>query len=154
MNGCRLPQNDWKADTPRWSPDDCIIYFTAERDGYRCIYGQPVNRQTKAPEGEPFPVYHAHSARQSLLNALASFEEISIGHEGIAFVMGEVTGTSGWLPYRKSDRNAALPISKTTFSRQLRDNGLPDLARTPGTMNRWNDSLAAKFLSCFPPPRA
>jgi hypothetical protein len=91
-----ITSDDWNPDTPRWSPDDRIVYFTAEPDGYRCIYGQRVNRQTKAPEGAAFAVYHSHNARRSLLNAQLGLLEISVGRNGIAFLMGEIT-SNAWL---------------------------------------------------------
>jgi Tol biopolymer transport system component len=91
-----ITPDNWKVDVPRWSPDDRIIYFTAEPDGYRCIYAQRINGQTKAPEGEAYAVYHSHNARRSLLNAQPSTMEISVGRNGIAFLMGEITGNA-WL---------------------------------------------------------
>ncbi len=37
-------QNDFHA---AWSPDGALIYFGSDRDGFRCIYAQPVDPKTK-----------------------------------------------------------------------------------------------------------
>lgn len=89
-------EENWRPDTPRWSPDDQMIYFTAEPDGYRCLYAKRVNVKTKQPEGEPLPVYHSHSARRSMLNARLGALEISVSRKGIVLLMGEHTGNV-WL---------------------------------------------------------
>ncbi len=49
-----------------WSPDGRLIYFLSERDGYRCVYAQPVSEKTKDPIGTPREVFHSHDPRLSL----------------------------------------------------------------------------------------
>jgi hypothetical protein len=51
----------------QWSPDGSTLYFLAQRDGFRCIWGRHLNPATKEPVGEIFPVFHAHNARLSLM---------------------------------------------------------------------------------------
>jgi hypothetical protein len=63
-----LPITDGKGldREPRWGPDGATLYFLSERDGFRCIWAQPLDAATKRPTGQPFPVFHGHSARRSL----------------------------------------------------------------------------------------
>lgn len=69
-----IPSKDWIPITdgkgldrePRWSADGNRLYFLSERDGFRCIWAQPLNPATRRPAGRPFAAFHAHSARRSL----------------------------------------------------------------------------------------
>jgi eukaryotic-like serine/threonine-protein kinase len=79
-------------DKPRWSPDGSLLYFTSNRDGYRCIRAQRLNPRTKHPVGEPIDVYHSHSARRSLMNAGIRLLELSLSHDKLVFNLGEITG--------------------------------------------------------------
>ena len=66
--------SDWTAITdatefaqdPCWSPDGDVLYFTSERDGFRCFWAQPLDPKTRKPSGTAFALRHFHSARQSL----------------------------------------------------------------------------------------
>jgi serine/threonine protein kinase/Tol biopolymer transport system component len=79
-------------DKPRFSPDGHLLYFTSERDGYRCLWARRLNPQTGEPEGAPFAVYHGHSSRRSMLNVGLTPLEVALGPDQIVFVQGEVTG--------------------------------------------------------------
>ena len=83
-------QNDFRAD---WSPDGNLLYFASERDGFRCIYAQPLDPETKQPRGPLVEVFHAHTSRRSL-SSIASIGRIglSVARDKIAIAMGEVTG--------------------------------------------------------------
>ncbi len=99
-----IPQSAWIPvtdgtqwdDKPRWSPDGNIIYFTSERDRYRCLWAQRLDPHTRRPAGAPFAVAHFHSSRRSMLNVGLSPLELAVGPERIVFVQGEVTGNI-WL---------------------------------------------------------
>ena len=52
-----------------WSPDNSLLYFLSDRDGFRCIWAQPLHPASKRPNGAPFGVYHLH---QSSFSALTS----------------------------------------------------------------------------------
>ena len=67
---------DGTEDKPRWSPDGRIVYFTSERDGFRCIWGQPLDPLTNKPIGASFAAFHSHTARRSL-------KEMSLSRLGI-----------------------------------------------------------------------
>jgi hypothetical protein len=48
-----------------FSPDASRLYFLSERDGFRCIWAQRLDRQYR-PRDAAFPVVHLHHSRQSL----------------------------------------------------------------------------------------
>ena len=79
-------------DKPRWAPDGKLIYFTSDRDGFRCIWAQRFDPATKQPLGAPLPLYHSHSARRSLQNTGVLPLEISVARDKIVFNMAELTG--------------------------------------------------------------
>lgn len=78
-------------DKPRWSPDGNLLYYLSERDGFRCLWTQPLDA-SKHPAGPPAPVYHFHNARQSIMNVALREDEISVARDKIAFCQGEITG--------------------------------------------------------------
>lgn len=83
-------------DKPRWSPDGRMIYFTSDRDGFRCLWAQRLDPTTQHSAGPPLPVYHFHTARRSLLNTGVLRLEIAVARDKIVFNMGEITGNI-WL---------------------------------------------------------
>jgi len=88
----------WITDEPtyhdkgRWSPDGNLLYYTSDRDGFRCIRAQRLDPATQRPVGPPFDVYHSHSARRSLMNAGIPFMEISFSRDRMVFNLEERTG--------------------------------------------------------------
>ena len=93
-------ENDWIAVTdgsendqdPQWSPDGRLFYFFSERDGFRCLWAQRLEAETKRPLGSPFAVYHFHSARRSLMNLGLSSLDLSLARDKIVFPLGKLTG--------------------------------------------------------------
>lgn len=79
--------------TPDWSPDGRLLYFASERDGFRCVYAQPLDLETKRPHGELIEVFHNHEARVSF-GAVANPGVIGVHVEAdkIAITMGETRG--------------------------------------------------------------
>ncbi|MBI1791576.1 MAG: PD40 domain-containing protein, partial [Acidobacteria bacterium] len=67
------PPGEWVALTdgehwetaPQFSPDGKLVYFTSDRDAWRCIWAQRIHSATGQPDGDPFPVHHMHHARRS-----------------------------------------------------------------------------------------
>ena len=86
------------AQDPSWSPDGDVLYFTSERDGFRCYWGQHLDPAAKTPVGDPFPVGHFHSARLTLRGASSSgyLTRLSAARGRVVFAMAEVRG-SIWL---------------------------------------------------------
>ena len=79
-------------DKPVWSPDGNLLYFTSDRDGFRCIWAQRLDPPTKRPVGLPLEIYHSHSARRSLLNANIIPLELHVAPGRLLFHLGENTG--------------------------------------------------------------
>jgi len=79
-------------DKPRWSPDGNRIYFVSDRDGFACLWTQPVEPETKRPVGQPLPLYHIHQVRRSILNVGYGRMDIAVAPDKIVFNLGEITG--------------------------------------------------------------
>jgi hypothetical protein len=98
------PEDEWIAvtdgssfeDKPRWSPDGRTIYFTSDRDSFRCLWAQRLDPVTRHPVGPPLHVYPFHTARRSLLNTGVLRLEIAVARDKIVFNLGEITGNI-WL---------------------------------------------------------
>jgi eukaryotic-like serine/threonine-protein kinase len=65
-NWIAVTDGSWLERDPAWSADGRFVYFISERDGFRCIWAQPLNLATKQRAGSAFAVRHFHSARFSL----------------------------------------------------------------------------------------
>jgi Tol biopolymer transport system component len=76
----------------QWSPDGNLLYFMSERDGFRNIYAQRLNAETKQPQGDAFIVYRSRDARRSLLNVPIGLSEVVVVPGQIIFNMGELSG--------------------------------------------------------------
>jgi hypothetical protein len=44
----------------QWAPDGNAVYYWSTRDGFRCLYSQPLEPQSKVPLGKSFAVLHRH----------------------------------------------------------------------------------------------
>jgi len=86
-------------DKPNFSFDDRLIYFTSDRDGFRCIWAQRLTSDMH-PSDSPFEVYHFHSRRRSLANLPIGLMNLAAGPGVLVFNQGEYTGNL-WLhePY-------------------------------------------------------
>ena len=77
-----------------WSPDGNTLYFLSERDGFRCIRAQRLDRVSKRPVGPPLDIYHFHQTRRSLKNM--TDDPIGIGFQvavdKAVFALMEMTG--------------------------------------------------------------
>jgi len=95
-----VPQSEWIPITdgqgldrsPEWSPDGNSLYFLSERDGFRCVWAQPVDPGTKHPAGAPFAVQHFHRSRFSIRYQDTGTVGLSIAPDKMVFAMGETTG--------------------------------------------------------------
>jgi len=95
-----IPQSEWVrvptqgafADKPRWSPNGDLLYHTSDRDGFVCIYAQPLDPDTKAPRGGLLEIYHSHEAPLSIGNLGLPALELGVARDKIVFGMAELTG--------------------------------------------------------------
>jgi len=88
----RVVSDPYWNDKPRWSPDGNRIYFVSDRDGFACLWTQPVEPETKRPLGPPVPLYHIHQVRRSMLNVGYGLMDISVAPDKIVLNLGEITG--------------------------------------------------------------
>ena len=92
-----MTKRDASSNHPRWSPDGNLLYYQSCRDGFNCIWAQQLNPDTKEPVGEPFGVYHSHSARRALGNVSGAQRIwVSVARDKMVFSMersGERSGT-------------------------------------------------------------
>lgn len=79
-------------DKPSWSPDGAVVYYTSDRDGFRCIWAQRVNAETKKATGPQIPVYHLHSTRLSIRNLELQKFGMVLARDKLVFNMAEITG--------------------------------------------------------------
>ncbi len=47
-----------------WAPDGNAIYYWSMRDGFRCLYVQPLDPRTKVPQGPPIAILHRHGTQR------------------------------------------------------------------------------------------
>ena len=64
---------DSVASHPWWSPDGNTLYFRSLRDGFDCLYAQPLEPATKKPQGPLKPIQHFHERVRTVGVGLASF---------------------------------------------------------------------------------
>jgi Tol biopolymer transport system component len=79
-------------DKPRWSPDGNLLYYTSDRDGFVCIYAQPLDPETKEPKGDLLAIHHSHGTSNSIQNVSYDNLGISVASDRIVFGMSELTG--------------------------------------------------------------
>jgi Tol biopolymer transport system component len=79
-------------DIPRFSPDNRLIYFTSERDGFRCIWARRFDPAAKQPQGDPFAVAHFHSMDLSLSGLSLNEFELSVGPNQLVFPLLKQSG--------------------------------------------------------------
>ncbi|MBV8808806.1 MAG: PD40 domain-containing protein [Acidobacteriaceae bacterium] len=46
-----------------WAPDGNAVYYWSMRDGFRCLYMQPLQSDSKVPQGDPIAVLHRHGVQ-------------------------------------------------------------------------------------------
>jgi eukaryotic-like serine/threonine-protein kinase len=83
--------NSWD-DKPRWAPDGKLVYFMSDRDGYRCIWAQPINAVTGYPESRAFDVRHFHGLRHSPLGVGLWQLEFDVATDKIVVGLSDWTG--------------------------------------------------------------
>lgn len=79
---------------PIWGPDDKLLYYLSERDGFRCVWARRLDAATRRPLGDAFGVAHFHTARQSLkrVGNRSDLIGLSVTGEQMMLAFGELTG--------------------------------------------------------------
>jgi serine/threonine protein kinase len=81
---------------PRWSPEGSELYFFSERDRFRCIWAQGVDRTTRRPVSAPRAVCHFHSSQRPLMNVAVNALGLAVAADKIVFNLLETHGNI-WL---------------------------------------------------------
>jgi hypothetical protein len=84
-------------DWAEWSPDGTKLYFTSNRDGNSCVWGQRLDPNSHRAVGEPFAIWHLHGR--------ASYEQqgwAAVARR-VAMVLSENTGNI-WIMSRDSGK--------------------------------------------------
>ncbi len=104
-----VPRSDWIPiadsgwdDKPHFSANGKLIFFSSDRDGFRCIWAQLVGPDMH-PVGAAFAVYHSHERRRSFRNLRNSSFEIAVGPDMVVFNQEERTGNIWLLEPAKKD---------------------------------------------------
>jgi eukaryotic-like serine/threonine-protein kinase len=95
-----IPDREWipltdgrfSDDKASLSPDGNLLYFTSNRDGFMCLWGQRLEPASKQPLGPAFPVHHFHSTWRSISNFDLGLLVVSVARDRIVFNQGERTG--------------------------------------------------------------
>ena len=87
-----LTDGRFSDDKPTLSPDGNLLYYTSNRDGFMCLWAQPLEPGTKLPVGPAFPVHHFHSTWRSISNVPLNWLGVSVARDRVVFNQGERTG--------------------------------------------------------------
>ncbi len=79
-------------DLPRFSPDSRLVYFTSDRDGFRCIWARRFDPIARRPVGNTFAVTHFHSMDLSLSGLSLNEFELSVGPGQLVFPLLKQSG--------------------------------------------------------------
>jgi hypothetical protein len=100
------PVRDWRAGSSEtwiyipearapaaWSASGNLLYFLSDRDGFRCIWAQRLDRTTRRPLGAAFAVKHLHTSRRTLsINIEVASIGLTLAADRLIFSMPEHTG--------------------------------------------------------------
>jgi eukaryotic-like serine/threonine-protein kinase len=81
--------------TVAWSPDGTLLYFVSNRDGYRCIWAQRLEAETKRPVDRPFSIYHFHETTRRISHAVGRVG-LAVGRDKVVLALEEMRGNV-WL---------------------------------------------------------
>ncbi len=112
-----VPRSEWIPvtdgsiwdDKPRFSMDGGTLFFLSDRDGFLCVWAQPLGKDMH-PEGNPFAVYHSHQAVRSIENAPLETQDLEVGPEMLVFGQTELTGNL-WL-LETAEQNKIRPAQQ------------------------------------------
>jgi Tol biopolymer transport system component len=74
-----------------FSADASLLYFLSERDGFRCIWAQRLDRQFR-PQGSAFAVVHLHNSKRSLGAGATGAIGLAAAPGKLIFSASEFTG--------------------------------------------------------------
>jgi Tol biopolymer transport system component/tRNA A-37 threonylcarbamoyl transferase component Bud32 len=94
-----VPETDWitvfngRTTYPCWSPDGNAIFFSANHEGYICLWMQQLGRGSKRPVGAALPIYHFHNALGLMdTSDPVGRRDTTVSMSRIVVSLGEITG--------------------------------------------------------------
>jgi hypothetical protein len=72
---------------PAWSPDSRVLYFYSDRDGFRCVWAQPLDKGGK-PVGAQYAAFHNH--RGGLMAPVGM--NLGVGGDRFYMLLAEMKG--------------------------------------------------------------
>ena len=76
-------------ESAAWSPDGRVLYFTSERDGFRCIYASRFDPAAGKVLGPPEPILHMHGNRRTVIDTSESPSRIDAAGGRLVFSLQE-----------------------------------------------------------------
>jgi len=73
--------------SPAWSPDGKLLYYVSQRDGFPCVWRQPI-APDGAPAGPPVAALHLHPGS----NIFSPYNNIAVAGDRIFLLVTEVKG--------------------------------------------------------------
>ena len=95
-----IPESEWVVVTEGqyvdeesdWSPDGRVLYFISERDGWRCLWAQRLDPESKRPDGAPFALQHFHQKRHAMIQTVEGPQRIAVATDAVYFSIQELAG--------------------------------------------------------------
>jgi Tol biopolymer transport system component len=84
-----------------WSPDGNLLYFVSDRDGFRCIWAQRLEAETKRPVDRPIAVYHFHQTSPRISHNVGRVG-VAVARDKIVLALEELRGNVWMLEPRVS----------------------------------------------------
>jgi Tol biopolymer transport system component len=103
--GAAVPPDKWVPVVtdfgiqPSWSPDATGVYHFSLRDGFFCVWLQPVDATTKRPIGEPRAVLHLHEPRLRAVARAGPTNDVQGGY--LYMTLTEASGNIWMLDTRR-----------------------------------------------------
>lgn len=79
--------------SPRWSPDGSRLYYLSNRDGFVCVWMQPVDRVSGRPAGGAVAVLHSHRSDRSM-SGPSSVWTVALAGNRLFFNAAELHGNA------------------------------------------------------------
>jgi dipeptidyl aminopeptidase/acylaminoacyl peptidase/predicted Ser/Thr protein kinase len=100
LAGARRSPEEWIAvaggdewvGPPAWGAGARHLYYLSGRDDFVCVWGRRLDPATKAPEGDPFPVAHAHTTAMSMQMPTRAPWTLTSDGDRLVFNSGEASG--------------------------------------------------------------
>ena len=84
-----------------WSPDGNLLYFVSDRDGFRCVWTQRLEPETKRPVDRPVAVYHFHQTSRRISHNVGRVG-LAVARDKIVLALEELRGNVWMLEPRVS----------------------------------------------------